>query len=82
LGTGRGDAAEQARRRFDIEGTDKTFAELRRFWNEKLGALTVQTPHGNMNRSLNIWNLYQSEVNVLFSRFSSFIEVGGRTGLG
>ncbi len=35
-----------------------------------------------MNRSLNIWNFYQSEVNVLFSRFSSFIEVGGRTGLG
>ena len=35
-----------------------------------------------MNRSLNIWNLYQSEINVLFSRFASFIEVGGRTGLG
>ena len=35
-----------------------------------------------MDRSLNIWNLYQSEINVLFSRFSSFIEVGGRTGLG
>ena len=35
-----------------------------------------------MNTSLNTWNLYQSEVNVLFSRFASFIEVGGRTGLG
>ena len=31
---------------------------------------------------LNTWNLYQSEINVMFSRFASFIEVGGRTGLG
>ena len=82
LGTGRGDAAEQARARYDEAGTDRAFAELKAFWDEKLGGLQIQTPHENMNRSLNIWNLYQSEVNVLFSRFSSFIEVGGRTGLG
>ena len=82
LGTGRGDAAEDARKRYDFSGTDRAFAALRRFWDEKLGAMTVLTPHANMNRSLNIWNLYQSEVNVLFSRFASFIEVGGRTGLG
>ena len=82
LGTGRGEAAERTRRRYDFAGTDRAFAELRRFWDEKLGALQVRTPHGNMNRSLNIWNLYQSEINVLFSRFASFIEVGGRTGLG
>ena len=42
----------------------------------------VQTPNEGMNTELNIWNLYQSEINVLFSRFTSFIEVGGRTGLG
>ena len=82
LGTGRGDAAEKARVRYDEAGTDRAFADLRSFWDRKLGALQVRTPHENMNRSLNIWNLYQSEVNVLFSRFSSFIEVGGRTGLG
>ena len=82
LGTGRGDAARRARARYDFDGTDRAFARLRRFWDEKLGALVVQTPHENMNRSLNIWNLYQSEINVLFSRFASFIEVGGRTGLG
>ena len=82
LGTGRGDAAGAARSRYDADGADRAFADLRRFWDEKLGALSVKTPHANMNRSLNIWNLYQSEINVLFSRFSSFIEVGGRTGLG
>ncbi len=29
---------------------------------------------------LNVWNLYQSEVNVMFSRFASFIEVCGGLG--
>lgn len=42
----------------------------------------MNTPNAGMNTALNIWNLYQSEVNILFSRFASFIEVGGRTGLG
>ncbi|MDO5436103.1 MAG: N,N'-diacetylchitobiose phosphorylase [Clostridia bacterium] len=82
LGTGEADAAEQARSRYTPEKADAAFRELAAFWTGKLEALTVKTPHENMNRSLNIWNLYQSEINVLFSRFSSFIEVGGRTGLG
>ncbi len=82
LGTGRGQAVADARARYDEAGTDTAFADLRAFWEERLSPLQVNTPHENMNRSLNIWNLYQSEVNVLFSRFSSFIEVGGRTGLG
>lgn len=82
LGTGRGEAVCRARRVYDEAGTDAAFARLAAWWAGKLGALQVKTPHENMNRSLNIWNLYQSEINVLFSRFSSFIEVGGRTGLG
>lgn len=82
LGTGRGEAVRRAREVYDEAGTDRAFAQLAAWWDEKLSALTVHTPHENMNRSLNIWNLYQSEINVLFSRFSSFIEVGGRTGLG
>ena len=31
---------------------------------------------------VNIWTLYQAETCVVWSRFASFIEVGGRTGLG
>ena len=30
----------------------------------------------------NIWTLYQAETCVVWSRFASFVEVGGRTGLG
>lgn len=82
LGTGDEQAAAQARNRYSQAGTRRAFDELKAWWESKLSALQVKTPHENMNRSLNIWNLYQSEINVLFSRFASFIEVGGRTGLG
>ena len=61
---------------------DEQFAKLRCFWDEKLNRLQIETPNAGMNSLINIWTLYQSEINVIFSRFSSFIEVGGRTGLG
>ena len=44
--------------------------------------MQVKTPSSDLDTMLNTWNLYQSETNVVFSRFASFIEVGGRTGLG
>ena len=61
---------------------DRDFAETAKFWDERLKCLQVSTPSEAMNTELNIWNLYQSEINVMFSRFTSFIEVGGRVGLG
>ena len=52
------------------------------YWDRKLSELEVSTPDPDMDVMLNTWTLYQSEINVMFSRFASFIEVGGRTGLG
>ncbi len=82
LGTGDERAAQEIRRRYPAAEADRAFDALKDWWCGRLARLQIFTPHENMNRSLNIWNLYQSEINVLFSRFSSFIEVGGRTGLG
>ena len=61
---------------------DKAFNELVEYWKEKIDTFQVKTPNADMNTMLNTWNIYQSETNVVFSRFASFIEVGGRTGLG
>lgn len=61
---------------------DAALAALRAYWDEKCAALQINTPNAGMNTLINIWTLYQSEINVQFSRFASFIEVGGRTGLG
>ncbi len=77
---GEGDREEG--RRVRAKYRDAALAHLAGYWEDKLSRLQVSTPDEDMNTMLNTWNLYQSEVNVMFSRFASFIEVGGRTGLG
>ena len=66
----------------DNSNVDKAFCDLAAYWKNKVDTLQVHTPNKDMDSMLNTWNLYQSETNVVFSRFASFIEVGGRTGLG
>ena len=61
---------------------DGALADLARYWDGKLSKLQASTPDPDLDVMLNTWNLYQSEINVMFSRFASFIKVGGRTGLG
>ncbi len=82
LGEGGVAEGKAMRQKYTAERVDSDFARLADFWDKKLACLQVSTPNEGMNTELNIWNLYQSEINVMFSRFTSFIEVGGRTGLG
>lgn len=82
LGEGGIEAGKKMRQKYTQTRADEDFARLLKFWDNKLSCLQVSTPNEGMNTELNIWNLYQSEINVMFSRFTSFIEVGGRTGLG
>ena len=82
---GEGGAEEGARLREkyrDPATVDGALADLARYWDGKLSKLQASTPDPDLDVMLNTWNLYQSEINVMFSRFASFIEVGGRTGLG
>lgn len=83
LGEGRRDEGRRIRAKYADHGAvDAAREELKNFWEEKCSKLQVQTPNDGMNALLNTWTLYQSEINVMFSRFASFIEVGGRVGLG
>ena len=82
LGEGGADTGKAMREKYTPERVDGDFARLAHFWDGKLSALQIDTPNEGMNTEINLWNLYQSEINVMFSRFTSFIEVGGRTGLG
>ena len=83
LGEGRMEQAEAVRRKYaDPSVLDQAYEALHAFWKEKQSCLHIETPDEGMNIMLNSWNLYQAEINVMFSRFASFIEVGGRTGLG
>lgn len=82
LGEGGLETGRTMRRKYTQQRVDRDFAGTAKFWDERLKCLQVSTPSEAMNTELNIWNLYQSEINVMFSRFTSFIEVGGRVGLG
>ena len=82
LGEGDLETGRAMRARYTPERTDEEFRRLAEFWEEKLSCLQISTPNSGMDTEINIWNLYQSEINVMFSRFTSFIEVGGRVGLG
>ena len=83
LGEGRRQDAFAVREKYsDPAQVDRAAQALAAYWEDKFSRLQVHTPDADMNTMLNTWNLYQAEVNVMFSRFASFIEVGGRTGLG
>ncbi len=82
LGEGNVSIGKQMREKYTQRRADDDFRRLAAYWEEKLSCLQIWTPNEGMNTEINIWNLYQSEINVMFSRFTSFIEVGGRVGLG
>ena len=83
LGEGKREAGRKMRDKYsDPTAVDRAFLDLSRYWDEKCSKLSIKTPSTAMNTMINTWTLYQSEINVMFSRFASFIEVGGRTGLG
>lgn len=83
LGEGKREVGKVIREKYsNFENVDKAYKELSDFWNNKFEAFKIDTPNEGMNTLINTWTLYQAEINVMFSRFASFIEVGGRTGLG
>ncbi len=83
LGEGAIDEAKKIREKYaDPVAMDRAYAELKSFWAKKQDCYRVSSPEAGVDTMINTWTLYQSEINVMFSRFASFIEVGGRTGLG
>jgi N,N'-diacetylchitobiose phosphorylase len=83
LGVGPRSKGEEIRKKYShISKVDEEFESLRNYWQKKMEVFQCKTPHPGMNTMLNIWTLLQAETCVVWSRFASFIEVGGRTGLG
>ncbi|MGC3953719.1 MAG: hypothetical protein QM804_05625 [Propionicimonas sp.] len=83
LGYGRREVGTRLRTRYaDPAAVDAAIAELAAYWQAKRSVLALQTPSQAMNTLLNTWTLLQAETCVVWSRFASFVEVGGRVGLG
>ena len=66
----------------DLHNVDSAFQALKKYWDKKTSVFQCRTPHQGLDTMVNIWNLYQAETCVVWSRFASFVEVGGRVGLG
>jgi N,N'-diacetylchitobiose phosphorylase len=66
----------------DPKSAEKELAILRQVWETKIQKQLINTPDAGMNTSINIWNLYQTETCITWSRFASFVEYGSRFGLG
>lgn len=83
LGEGKRENGAKMREKYrDPKAVDEVYRQLKDYWTKKQSRLQIQTPNEGMNTLINTWTLYQAEINIMFSRFASFIEVGGRTGLG
>jgi N,N'-diacetylchitobiose phosphorylase len=66
----------------DFSKVDQEFNKLKNYWLEKTSKFQCNTPHKGFDSMINIWTLYQAETCVVWSRFGSFIETGGRVGIG
>lgn len=83
LGVGNRTTGANVRKKYsDMGNVDKAFSDLAAYWQKKLDVLQCDTPNAALNSMVNTWTLLQAETCVVWSRFASFIEVGGRTGLG
>ena len=84
LGVGsRSEAGYKIKEKYSkLSNVESAFDELKKYWYDKMSILKVKTPHEGFNSMINIWTLYQAEITVVWSRFGSFVEVGGRVGLG
>ena len=82
LGIGKGNGERLRAKYQNLEEVDAAFAGIKAHWDERCAKFQVKSPNKGLDTMINAWTLYQAETCVVWSRFASFIEVGGRTGLG
>jgi N,N'-diacetylchitobiose phosphorylase len=83
LGVGNREEGKKIQKKYsDLKNVDQAFTDLKSYWQKKLDVFQCKTPNKGLNTMINTWTLLQAETCVVWSRFASFIEVGGRTGLG
>ncbi len=82
LGIGKGEGPRLRAKYQDLNNVDAAFADIKEHWGSRCDKFQVKSPNEGLDTMINAWTLYQAETCVVWSRFASFIEVGGRTGLG
>ncbi|MCA1650560.1 MAG: hypothetical protein LC753_09870, partial [Acidobacteria bacterium] len=74
-----GEVRELVERFRDLKTVDAALADVRRFWDDVLGTLTVRTPDRSLDLLLNRWLLYQTLACRVWGR-SAFYQSSGAFG--
>lgn len=64
------------------DAVESAFQGLKKYWDDLLGKLEVDTPDEHTNRMVNIWNAYQVMITFNMSRSASYFESGIGRGMG
>ena len=64
------------------EKVKKALEELRTYWDNLLGKISIESEDPRLDRMVNIWNQYQCMVTFNMSRSASFFESGIGRGMG
>lgn len=64
------------------EKVDKSFEELKAYWDKLLSHYTLDSNDEKLNRMVNIWNPYQCMITFNMSRSASYFESGIGRGMG
>ena len=65
-----------------VEKVNKALEELRIYWDNLLGKISIESEDARLDRMVNIWNQYQCMVTFNMSRSASFFESGIGRGMG
>lgn len=69
--------------KFDtVEKVMAAYDELRTFWDQLLGKISIESHDERLDRMVNIWNQYQCMVTFNMSRSASYFESGIGRGMG
>ena len=64
------------------EKVNRALEELRTYWDNLLGKISIESEDPRLDRMVNIWNQYQCMVTFNMSRSASFFESGIGRGMG
>ncbi|MBP8792670.1 MAG: glycosyl transferase [Lutibacter sp.] len=69
--------------KFDtVEKVQEAYDELKAYWDNLLGKISIKSEDDRLDRMVNIWNQYQCMVTFNMSRSASFFESGIGRGMG
>jgi cellobiose phosphorylase len=64
------------------EKVKEEITKLKEYWHSRFRGMTAETPDGEFNSMLNMWNPYNCLITYAWSRAASLVYTGERDGLG